>query len=50
MEAGRNKVLMDVYGWGFMNTPELRVRVDNKIIIPIFIDSKHLQFYAVDVL
>jgi hypothetical protein len=50
MYAGRNKVLIDVYGWGYMSTPELRVRVNNIVITPNFIDSTHLQFYAIDVI
>ena len=50
MYAGRNRVLFDVYGWGYMNTPELRVRVNNQIVTPTFIDSTHLQFYGIDVL
>ena len=42
IDAGRNKVLLDIYGLGFMNTSELSVRVVNNIIKPIFISNTHL--------
>jgi len=48
MFAGRNKVLIDLYGWGFMDTPELRVRINGVVLPAKFIDHTHLQFYATD--
>jgi len=48
MFAGRNKVLVDIYGWGFMNTPELRVRLNGIVLPAKFIDHTHLQFNATD--
>ena len=42
MFAGRNKVLIDIYGWGFMNTPDLRVRINGVVLPAIYIDHTHL--------
>lgn len=42
MYAGTNTVLVTIQGYGFINTPELVVRVDENIIKPIFVDSQTL--------
>ena len=44
MFAGRNRVMIDIYGWGFMNTPELRVRLNGVVVSATFIDHTHLRF------
>jgi hypothetical protein len=44
MFAGRNRVMIDIYGWGFMNTPELRVRLNGDVLSATFIDHTHLRF------
>jgi hypothetical protein len=46
--AGRNKILIDLYGWGFLNSTSLKVRVNQDIINAEFIDKTHLQFNATD--
>jgi hypothetical protein len=42
MFAGRNGVLVDIYGWGFMNTQDLKVRLNGNVQSAIYIDSTHL--------
>jgi hypothetical protein len=40
--AGRNNVLIDLYGWGFINSTDLKVRVSGDIINATYIDKTHL--------
>ena len=52
MDAGTNKVIVTIhgYGFGFMNTTTLLVRVNDNLIAPISYNFTEITFYAPNVL
>jgi hypothetical protein len=40
--AGTNAVLVDVYGWGFLNNSRLSVRVANQIVPAQYLSYSHI--------
>lgn len=49
MQAGTNQVVVTVNGNWFINSPLLRVRVNEQLIIPTFVSTHKLTFLAPDV-